>query len=129
VSDSRKVKEFTVEEDFLPHGFFYEIGFSFETLAIDCLKRKFPNLSEEQTQLLYDENYDLFSETLYELKRVSSVVDDYCIGEEEIDEGTGTWGYFLFKVDDIDKAKLELEREIRPLFEKAIDDEIGNLNR
>jgi len=58
---------------------------------------------------------------MYEL-RDSEAISDYCIREEEIDESSGTWGYFHYEIEDIDKAKLKLEKEARELLEEVVND-------
>jgi hypothetical protein len=115
------MKEFTVEEDFLPLGFFYEIECAIDAIAIDCLKRKFPSLTDAEYKLMYEENYDLFEQSLFAL-RDSSAIHDYCVGTEEIDEGTGTWGYYHFEVTDLGKAREELTKEVAKIFDEAINE-------
>jgi hypothetical protein len=115
--------EFTLSEDSLPFSYCEELDFSFEDLAIKCINNKFPHLSYEECENVFEENSDLFSEKIFELKD-SNVINDYCVGEEEADEGSGTWGYFHFEIDDIDKVKSELETEVLRLF----DEIIGNVN-
>jgi hypothetical protein len=85
------------------------------------LKRKFPNLTEAEYKLMYEENYDLFEQSLFTLRN-SSAIHDYCVGTEEIDEGTGTWGYYHFEVTDLDKAREELARETSLLFDNEVNE-------
>jgi hypothetical protein len=115
------MKEFTIEEDFLPLGFFYEIECAIDAIAIDCLKRKFPNLTEAEYKLMYEENYDLFEQSLFAI-RDSSAIHDYCVGTEEIDEATGTWGYYHFEVGDLDKARADLAKEAALIFDEAVNE-------
>ncbi len=70
---------------------------------------------------IFNKNYDLFSEKIYELKDSGSI-NDYCIGEEEIGESSGTWRYFHFEVDDIEKAKMKLEEEAKHLLDEIVND-------
>ena len=60
--------EFSLAEDSMPFNFFKEIGFSFEELAIDCIKTKFDTLSHSECEIIFQDNYDLFSEKIYELR-------------------------------------------------------------
>ena len=113
--------EFSLAEDSMPFNFFKEIGFSFEELAIDCIKTKFDTLSHSECEIIFEDNYDLFSEKIYEL-RDSDTINDYCIGEEEIDESSGTWGYFHYEVDDVKKARLKLQEEAKLLLEEVVND-------
>jgi hypothetical protein len=115
------MKEFTLAEDSLPFDFFEEIGFSFQEIAIECIQNKFTTLSHPECENIFEDNYDLFSEKMYEL-RDSEAISDYCIREEEIDESSGTWGYFHYEIEDIDKAKLKLEKEARELLEEVVND-------
>ena len=115
------MKEFTLAEDSLPFDFFEEIGFSFHEIAIECIKNKFTTLSLSECENIFEENYDLFSEKMYEL-RDSESISEYCVGEEEIDESSGTWGYFHYEIDDLNEAKLKLEKEAKNLLEEVVND-------
>jgi hypothetical protein len=112
--------KFTLAEDSLPFSYFEELDFSFEDLAIMCINKKFPQLSYEECENVFEENSDLFTDEMYELKD-SDVINDYCVGEEEVDEGSGTWGYYHFEIDDIDKVKSELEVEVLRLFDEIVE--------
>ena len=115
------MKKFTLAEDSLPFGYFDVIGFSFRESSIKCIKRKFTNLSHSECETVFEDNYDLFSEKMYEL-RDSDAINDYCIGEEEIDESSGTWGYFQYEVDDIKKVLIKLEDEVEILLDEVLSD-------
>lgn len=115
------MKEFTIPEDSLPFVFFEELGFSYQEIAMECIKNKFATLSHSECENIFEDNYDLFSEKMYELRN-SEAISDYCVGEEEIDESSGTWGYFHYEIDDIKKAKLKLEKEVKDLLEEVVND-------
>jgi hypothetical protein len=115
------MKEFTLDEDSMPFNYFDEVGFSFEDLAIKCIKKKHKYLSHSECENIFESNYDLFSEKMYELRH-SDAINDYCIGEEEIDESSGTWGYFHYKIDDIEKVKNKLEAEALILLQEIVSD-------
>lgn len=115
------MKVFTLAEDSLPFDFFDEIGFSYQEIAIECIKNKFNTLSHSECENIFDDNFDLFSEKMYELRN-SEAISDYCVGEEEIDESSGTWGYFRYEIDDINKAKLKLDEEVKDLLEEVVND-------
>jgi hypothetical protein len=114
------MEEFTLAEDSLPFDFFEEIGFSYQEIAIECIKNKFNTLTEADCEIIFENNYDDFSEKMYEL-RTSAAIFDYCVSEEEIDEGSGTWGYFHFEIDDVNIVKLKLEKEVRDLVEEVVN--------
>jgi hypothetical protein len=114
------MKEFTIAEDSMPFDYFDEIEFSFQELAIKCIKTKFPTLSHQECEITFEDNYDLFSEKMYEL-RDSAAINDYCIGEEEIDESSGTWGYFHYEIDNIKMARMKLEEEAKILLEEVVN--------
>lgn len=115
------MKEFTLSEDSLPLSFFDEIGFSFQEIAVECIKRKFTTLSHSECDVIFEKNYDLFSEKISELRDSENIMD-YRIGEIEINERKGTWGYFLYKVDDVTNVRIELEQEAKLLFDKIVND-------
>ena len=111
--------KFTLAEDSLPFNYFEELDFSFENMAIICINKKFPQLSYEESERVFEENSDLFSDKMYELKD-SQAINDYCVGEEEVDESSGTWGYYHFEIDDVEKAKSKLEQEVIDLLEEVV---------
>lgn len=115
------MNEFTVAQDSLPFDFFEEIGFSFEELAIQCINAKFITLSHSECEIIYENNFDVLSDKIYELKD-SDAINDNCIGEEEVDESSGTWGYFHYRVDDIEKTRMKLEEEAKELLEELVND-------
>ena len=113
--------KFTLAEDSLPFNFFEELDFFFEDLAILCINRKFPQMSYEECENVLEDNTDFFSDKMYELKD-SHVINDYCVGEEEVDESSGTWGYYHFEIDDVEKAKNKLGQEVIDLLEEAVEE-------
>ena len=114
------MKTFTIGEDSLVWDYFDEIDFNYTGFVIDYLKKKFPKLGDNEAEELYEANSDLFTELEYEIK-TSAAIQDYCIGEEEIDEASGTWGYFTFEIKDVEEAVEKLEKELDGLFEGVID--------
>ena len=88
-------------------------------MAINCINKKFPQLSYEESERVFEENSDLFSDKMYEVKD-SQAINDYCVGEEEVDESSGTWGYYHFEIDDVEKAKSKLEQEVIDLLEEVV---------
>jgi hypothetical protein len=122
IFNCKKIKnmiEFTLSEESLPFDFFDEIGFSIKDLAIEGIKRKYSALPYAKCEIIFEKNYDLFFEKFYEL-RDSEAISDYCMGVEEIDESTGTWGYLHFEVDNIINARMKLEKESKILLEEVL---------
>jgi hypothetical protein len=116
------MKKFTIAEDELPFDFLEKISISWSNIALECIKKKFTDLSISECERIYNKNFDLLSDKLYEL-RDSDIINNNCIEEEEINESSGTWGYFHYVVDDVEKVKSELEEEIRDL----LDDILNNI--
>ena len=114
------MKKFTLAENSLPFDYFDEIGFSFKELAIEAIKIKFTTLSYTECEIIFEDNYDLISDKMYEL-RDSEAISDYCIGEEEIDESSGTWGYYHYEIDDLKKAIIKLEAKSKLLLEGLLN--------
>ena len=113
------MKRFTLDEASMPFNYFEEVGFIFDEIAIQAIQQKFPSMSRTECQKLFDDNYDLFSEGICEL-RDSAAINDYCIGDGEADEISGTWGYLHFEVDDLDRVNTQLAAESLALFNKTI---------
>ena len=105
---------FTLAENELPFNFFDEVGFSYYNIIIDCIKRKFTLLTESECDTFFENHEDDFTELLYEL-RDSDPISGNQIGESEVDESTGTFGYFDYEISDVKNVRLELENEVRLL--------------
>lgn len=112
------MKKFTLAQDILPFNFFNEVGFSYEDAVINSIKRKFPLLTEAECKDIFEKYQDDFTEPLYEL-RDSNSLNNCWIGDNEVDEATGTWGYSDYEVVDIKKVRIELEKEVRVLMEEV----------
>jgi hypothetical protein len=108
---------FTLDEASMPFNYFEEVGFSFDEIAVQAIQNKFTTLSESECQKIYEDNYDLFSEMCIELI-YSKAITDYCIGEEDVDESSGTWGFLHFEIDSLERANELLKRDTEMLFEK-----------
>ena len=111
--------KFTLARDGLPFNFFDEVGFSYQDVAIDSIRRKFILLTKSECEGVFEKYEDDFTEPLYELRDSYSL--NYCwIGDNEVDEATGTWGYSDYEVVDIKNVRLELEKEVRVLIEGVL---------
>jgi hypothetical protein len=119
------MKEFTLAESDLPFNFFDEVDFGFQTIAIDLIKRKYAHLSGLECENVFEQKYDLFSDIMCEL-RDSEAIMDYATDWLEVDESTGTWGYIKFEVDDINQARVKLEREAKMLLKELMIDFSAN---
>jgi hypothetical protein len=98
---------FTVAETELPFSFFEEIEVSYEDIALNCIKDKYLEYTASQIELLYEKHISLIEERLFDLKN-SDIINDYCVGQIEVDEATGTWGYLEFEILDLSKAQSEV---------------------
>lgn len=114
------MKTFTIGEDCFVWNYFDEIEFSYPEFVQEYLKKQFPKMSEDDIEELYEKNCDLFNDLEYEIK-TSDALQDYCIGEEEIDEASGTWGYYTFEIKDLEEARTKLKDLLEGLFEDVID--------
>ena len=111
--------KFTLAQDILPFNFFDEVGFSYKDAAIDLIRRKFTWLNKSECEAVFEKYEDDFTEPLYELRDSNSLNDSW-IGDNEVDEATGTWGYSDYEVVDIDKVKIELEKDVSLLIEEVL---------
>jgi len=111
--------KFTLAHDILPFNFFEEVDFSYQDVAIDSIKRKFTWLTKSECEGIFEKYEDNFTEILYEL-RDSDTLNDCWIGDDEVDEATGTWGYSDYEVVDIKKVRTELEKEVKVLMEEVL---------
>ena len=50
--------KFTISEDSLPFGFLEEVDISWTSIAIDCIKTEFSNLSNSKCEVIFENNYD-----------------------------------------------------------------------
>lgn len=106
--------EFTLSEDELPFNYFDEIDFCYQSVVIECIIEKYPNLNEEQAQEICEQNIDAINDEITELRNGDLM--GYSYEEEEVDEGSGTWGYFHFDVTDVVVARREMTEETRGLM-------------
>jgi hypothetical protein len=115
------MEKIIVPKDEMPFSLLEEIGISWSSIAFECIQKKFTELSILECEKILDDNYDKISDVLYDL-RDSDFINDNCIGEEEIDESSGTWGYLHFEFNDVKKTKSILEDETRDLLEIVINE-------
>lgn len=113
-------KTFRASEDSILIDYFDELEFSFEEKVVECIQKRFTNLLHSEVEDIFHQNYDAFSELMYDLKD-SDVIMEYCTGEEEIEESSGTWGYLQFEIDDIQKASEKLGAEVEILIQDILD--------
>ncbi len=111
--------KFTLAQDRLPFNFFDEVGFSYQDVAIDSIKRKFTWLNKSECEGIFGKYEDDFTEILYELRDSNSLNDNW-VGDDEVDEATGTWCYSDYEVVDIKRVRIELEKEVRGLMEEVL---------
>ena len=113
--------QFTISEDSFPYSFFEEINFSFENIAIGCIKRKFQKLSQSELKKIYDDHDCDFDEILNNKLKESHTIKSCWIDDAEVDEGSGTWGYSTYEIENVKDVKLKLEQEVTILIQKVID--------
>jgi hypothetical protein len=107
--------EFTLSEEELPFNFFDKIDFCYQSVVIECIIEKYPNLNEEQAQEICEQNIDAINDEIMELKR-GFVILGNCYEEVEVDEGRGTWGYFKYDIFNVENERKELAEETRELM-------------
>ena len=113
------MKKFVLEQSGLPWNFFSEIGLDYEPIVIRLIQSKFFNCSLKECEDLFNKNGDSIAEELCNEDLVF-IIDSYCVGEEEIDESSGTWGYSHYLVEDVQKAQEDLEKEIILMLDKFV---------
>ena len=109
----------SLSQDLLPFNFFYQVDFSYRNAAIACIKRKYTKLNTSECSDIFERYQDDFTEKIYEL-RDSAVLNSYWIGDHEIDEATGTWGYSNYEIIDVKIVRKELEIEVREFMEEVL---------
>jgi hypothetical protein len=114
------MKELYIPADELPHSFFDALEISWQEIAFNMIKIRFPNLKEEECELFLDKNYELLHDGLLEL-RDSDSIQDYWIGEDERDGTMGTWGWAMFEIEDTNKAKMNCEKEIESMINSLLN--------
>jgi hypothetical protein len=114
------MKEIYVPADELPYSFFDALEISWAKIACSMIKIRFPNLGEEECELFLEKNYELLRDGLWELRNSDSI-NDYWIGEYEIDGGMGTWGWAMFEIEDTHKAKMNCEKEIEAMINSLLN--------
>lgn len=112
-------KKFSLSQDNMPFNFFDEVDFAYEPIVLDSIKGKYAWLDKSECKAVFEKYEDYFTESLYELRDANSINDSW-IGDYEVDESTGTWGYSNFEVVDIKKVRKELEKEVKELVEELL---------
>ena len=113
------MKKFVLEQSGLPWNFFSEIGLDYEPIVIRLIQSKFINRTQKECEDLFEKNCDSIDEELCNEDLVF-IIDSYWVGEEERDESSGTWGYSHYLVEDVQKAKEDLEKEIILILDKFV---------
>jgi len=116
---------FTLSEDSLPFSFFDEVQFSYEQSVIESIQEKYSDLTIEECTEVYNSNYDIIDEVVFQMSSESSILG-YQVGESEVDESTGTWGYFEYEISDFNLIKTELDTDLKSLMRDFLKDK--NLN-
>lgn len=115
------MKKFVLEQSGLPWNFFSEIGLDYEPIVIRLIQSKFINRTQKECEDLFEKNCDSIDEELCNEDLVF-VIDSYWVGEEERDESSGTWGYYHYMVEDVQKAKDDLEMGIIQILDKFVSE-------
>lgn len=113
--------QFTISEDSFPYSFFEEINFSFKNIAIGCIKKKFPKLSQSEIEKIYDDHDCDFDDILTNELKESHTIMNCWIDDTEADEGSGTWGYSTYEIENVEDVRFKLEEELAILIQKVID--------
>lgn len=117
--------KFTIPEDSLPFDFLEKLNISFEEIFTISLKKKFPEFSKKDCEIIFESNIDSIHDMMSELKE-SELILDYCTGEEEIDESSGSWGYLQFEINDQNQVKSNLEIAIEQISTEIINTTLTN---
>jgi hypothetical protein len=113
--------QFTISEDSFPYSFFEEINFSFENIAIGCIKKKFPKLSQSELKKNYDDHDSDFDDILKTELKESHTIMNCWIDDTEVDEGSGSWGYSTYEIENVGDVKLKLEEEVTILIQTVVE--------
>lgn len=114
------MKKFTLSQEDLPFNFFDEVVFSYEDVAMDLIQQKFTELTESECESIFEKYVDDFTQILYEL-RDSDCINDYWVGDSEVDEATGTWGYSEYEVGNMKQVRADLDKEVRVLMKEVLE--------
>lgn len=114
------MKKFTLSQEDLPFNFFDEVVFSYEDVAMDLIQQKFTELTESECESIFEKYVDDFTQILYEL-RDSDCINDYWVGDSEVDEATGTWGYSEYEVGNMKQMRSDLDKEVRVLMKEVLE--------
>ena len=109
----------SLSKDLLPFNFFDQVDFSYQNTIIARIKKKYTQLNTSECIEIFERYQDDFTEKIYEL-RDSVVLNNYWIGDHEIDEATGTWGYSNYEIMDVKIVRKELENEVGELMEEVL---------
>lgn len=110
----------TLAQDQLPFNFFEAIDLNYHEVIIKHIQKNKSLSYSSSVEFFEKHNTDLIDQ-LSEL-RYDQVISDCWEEDREVDESSGTFGYSVFVIDNIDEIKKVLEQEIKSLLNEVLKD-------
>jgi hypothetical protein len=112
------MKEFTLDDDNILWSFFDEMNISYSEIFETSLQKKLPQATTEDLAKYTEEFIDDIHAAIEKSGIKSSIKVE--AKEEEVEEGTGLWGHFTFKISNEDKTKKFFEKELESIMIELI---------
>ena len=108
----------TVSIEGLPFSFFEAIDFDFYEVIVNHIKKN-KSLSYSSSVQFFEKHNSVLLDQLYEVID-HQVISDCWEQDREVDESTGTFGYSVYVIKNINEIKNKLEKEIITLLNEAL---------
>ena len=110
----------TLAADQRPFNFFEAIDLNYYEVIIKHIQKNKSLSYSRSVEFFEKHNTDLIDQ-LYEL-RDNQIISDCWQEDREVDESSGTFGYSVYVIENIDEIKNKLEQEIMSLLNEVLKD-------
>jgi hypothetical protein len=126
------MKEFTLDDENIIHGFFDEMNISCDEIFEQVLQIEIPMLSYEAVQQIVEDSYDDIQDAIGN-SGIRFTIEAEADEEVEVDEASGLWGHYKFVIRNEAKTKSFFEKEISQIMrilvkQLIVEGRLNNIN-
>lgn len=112
--------EFTLDDENIIWGFFEELNISHQDLFLEIIQEKLRIIIQKDNENEFLEHFDDELQEFIGECGIRHFIEAEGIEEYEEDESTGTWGYYVFEIDDEELTKASIEKELKNELAKLV---------
>jgi hypothetical protein len=105
------MKEFTLDDENIIHGFFDEMNISCDKIFEQVLEIEIPKLSNGEAQQIVEDCYDDIQDAIGN-SGIRNTIEAEADEEVEVEDANGLWGHYKFIIRNETKTKSFFEKEI-----------------